>query len=83
MSATVRKGVYRTLELNEEFPEQHEQQPGPEAFPLEAISRATVQFPQGPVQIIRCKCRSPNPFVPGIFWYRTIEKKNHTNVCKC
>ena len=45
MSATVRKGFYRMPELKAQFPEQHQQQPGPEAFPLEAISRATVQFP--------------------------------------
>lgn len=45
MSATARKGFYRMQELKAQFPEQHEQQPGPEAFLLEAISRATVPFP--------------------------------------
>lgn len=45
MSATARKGFYRMQELKAQFPEQHEQQPRPEAFLLEAISRATVPFP--------------------------------------
>lgn len=45
MSATVRKGFYRMQELKAQFPEQHQQQPGPEAFLLEAISGATLQFP--------------------------------------
>lgn len=63
------------LELKAEHPEQHQQQPGPEAFPLEAISRATVQFPQRPVQIISYKCRLQIPLCLGYFGTRTIEKK--------
>lgn len=45
MSAEVRKRFYRMPSPQAEFPEQRELQAGPGAFPLRAISRATVQFP--------------------------------------
>lgn len=38
MSATVRKAFLSHTEMKAQFPEQHQQQPGPEAFPLKPLA---------------------------------------------